>query len=355
VRLLRTTLNLPDAWTATEVLHRGEEAAAWRAAAAQAVSTRCPGDLVSVLLRARRCRFAQAFPEYHSVLACLARHTGTGPKAMVLDLERLPAAWELEDQPYMVRKDSKGVNVISRRSLNHFVHSQLLAILQDLVDKSCQSIRTRDRKDGSKVPQHYKVDMVEHVMNLRSWQVYLRARDRIAEKDRGRRPGASLKDEQLLTSSGPAAQLLQEFRAAGGPLHEELNECLLWHGTLPASADQIAIGDFKLALAGSHTGTMYGRGLYFAEAFTKSDEYARHTDEQGRRAMLLCRCTMGRYLYVDEEPCARQLEASVLFGEYDSVLGDRRKLRGTYREFVFFDADLVYPAFLVWYRRSTDA
>jgi len=34
---------------------------------------------------------------------------------------------------------------------------------------------------------------------------------------------------------------------------QEEAECLLWHGTLPASADQIAIGDFKLALAGSHT------------------------------------------------------------------------------------------------------
>mmetsp|Transcript_45170 Transcript_45170/g.121618 ORF Transcript_45170/g.121618 Transcript_45170/m.121618 type:complete len:103 (-) Transcript_45170:74-382(-) len=99
---------------------------------------------------------------------------------------------------------------------------------------------------------------------------------------------------------------------------------------------------------------MYGRGIYLAEAFTKSDEYSRRTNARGERSMLLCRCVMGRYNYVDTEPNGKKLEASVLSGAYDSVLGDRRKFRGTYREFIFFDADLVYPAFLVWYKRSAD-
>ena len=39
-------------------------------------------------------------------------------------------------------------------------------------------------------------------------------------------------------------------------------------------------------------------------------------------------------------------------GQYDSVLGDREKCSGTYREFIVFDDDLVYPEFIVKYRHE---
>ena len=37
--------------------------------------------------------------------------------------------------------------------------------------------------------------------------------------------------------------------------------------------------------------------------------------------------------------------------EYDSLLGDRLRCRGTYREFVIFDAAQVYPEYMLLYRR----
>ena len=36
---------------------------------------------------------------------------------------------------------------------------------------------------------------------------------------------------------------------------------------------------------------------------------------------------------------------------YDSVLGDREMVRGTFKEFVVYDADNVYPAYEIRYRR----
>ena len=45
------------------------------------------------------------------------------------------------------------------------------------------------------------------------------------------------------------------------------------------------------------------------------------------------------------------LVASVLRGEYHSVLGDREKAAGTFREFVVMDQDQVYPEILVRYTR----
>ena len=38
-------------------------------------------------------------------------------------------------------------------------------------------------------------------------------------------------------------------------------------------------------------------------------------------------------------------------GDYDSVLGDREHVKGTFREFVVYDTHQVYPEFIVWYRK----
>ena len=37
---------------------------------------------------------------------------------------------------------------------------------------------------------------------------------------------------------------------------------------------------------------------------------------------------------------------------YHSVMGDRRRTRGTYIEIMVYDRDLVYPEYIVYYRRK---
>jgi len=115
-----------------------------------------------------------------------------------------------------------------------------------------------------------------------------------------------------------------------------------------------------LALAGTGKGALYGRGLYFAEASSKSDEYAGEDagdalSSKNLHAMLLCRVVCGRILYTDaEKPDAELLErrCAVASGEHDSVLGDREACRGTYREYVVYQAPQVYPEYIVVYRRK---
>ncbi|CAJ1415001.1 unnamed protein product [Effrenium voratum] len=43
---------------------------------------------------------------------------------------------------------------------------------------------------------------------------------------------------------------------------------------------------------------------------------------------------------------------SCLKKEFHCVLGDREKVRGTFREFIVFDNDQVYPEYIVWYERE---
>merc|ERR1719277_1554018 len=77
--------------------------------------------------------------------------------------------------------------------------------------------------------------------------------------------------------------------------------------------------------------------------------------------MLLCRAVLGRTLV---EPARRprrteELEARCASAgpdsEYDSLCGDRLHAVGTYREFVVYNSGQVYPAYIIVYRRTTQA
>merc|ERR1719313_598192 len=139
-------------------------------------------------------------------------------------------------------------------------------------------------------------------------------------------------------------------------LDSNVNEFYLWHGTTPEGAIGISTDGFKLAYAGSHAGTYFGRGCYFAECSSKSDEYARAGDSifAGVFALLLCRVTCGS-LFRTTVPDHASIDKALASGDYDSVLGDREASVGTYREFVVYDEDLVYPEYVLLYERKFDA
>jgi len=79
-------------------------------------------------------------------------------------------------------------------------------------------------------------------------------------------------------------------------------------------------------------------------------------DKNNRFPVVICRVTLGHINYVPhkdptKDPGREKLESSCLTGEYHSVLGDRKKAKGTYREFVVYNHYQVYPHFIVWYKR----
>lgn len=154
--------------------------------------------------------------------------------------------------------------------------------------------------------------------------------------------------------------LAENNKAAGDllksqDLQEGTNEFFLFHGTCPAATDAICEGNFQKSLASS--GGLYGPGFYFAEASSKADEYASDDREgiyKGLYAMLLCRVTCGALLYNDQlTPDVDTLTTLIEpQGPYHSLLGDREKVRGTYREFVIYDNEQIYPEYIVIYRRG---
>uniref|UniRef100_A0A7S4VC97 Poly [ADP-ribose] polymerase n=1 Tax=Alexandrium monilatum TaxID=311494 RepID=A0A7S4VC97_9DINO len=203
----------------------------------------------------------------------------------------------------------------------------------------------------------FQVVQVQQNCNPTLWANYVRARDDTDAKiDMSGRHGArttiSCKTSETLLALPEGAELL-------GPLETGVNEFLLFHGTKPSACESICKSDFMVRLAGSNAGALYGPGIYFAECSSKSDEYASDDPTgiySGLYAMLLCRVTCGRTLYTDEvHPNVDDLvRRCTVTGEYDSVLGDREKARGTYREFIVFNNDQAYPAYVIIYKRLTE-
>eukprot|EP00929_Paragymnodinium_shiwhaense_P102464 TRINITY_DN65661_c0_g1_i1.p1 TRINITY_DN65661_c0_g1~~TRINITY_DN65661_c0_g1_i1.p1 ORF type:complete len:463 (+),score=108.69 TRINITY_DN65661_c0_g1_i1:137-1525(+) len=254
---------------------------------------------------------------------------------MYRDLAKLPAGWDVEA---MVKARKQG-RLLSRAAVDD---PSTLALFQRLLDKTFRDKWTRDRK-GAKVPAGYEVIQVLEVQNDALWIDYMVRRDEI------RRELCAMPDfkpEAVATANAVDA-------LPGPPLEPEIGEAWLFHGTSPIAVEKITADNFSMSFAGTSAGTLYGRGLYFAENCSKADEYATK-DNVDVHSMILCRVTMGNpYVTAAVQPDPRECEELVLTGQFHSIIGDRLKCRGTYREFILFDESQVYANFIVQYKRIT--
>eukprot|EP00932_Pfiesteria_piscicida_P016606 SRR837773.3522.p1 GENE.SRR837773.3522~~SRR837773.3522.p1 ORF type:complete len:268 (+),score=91.01 SRR837773.3522:99-806(+) len=221
--------------------------------------------------------------------------------------------------------------------------------VQELMNSTWKEVVTRDRKalSGGGSVDHFEVVQVNRNENTRLFADYAKRRQAVAKK---------FSKEDVLTNVLTANANFAEL----GPTVDGCNEFFMFHGTKPSSCKSIIDNDFILKLAGSRRGTLYGPGLYFAESSSKADEYADDDKDgiyRGLYAMLLCRVTLGKSLYTDEHfPDGDKLANACtgLCAQYHSVLGDREKARGTYREFIIFEPQQVYPEYVIIYRRTAE-
>jgi hypothetical protein len=219
-----------------------------------------------------------------------------------------------------------------------------------MLDLTWKEATTRDR--GFRKPPKLKVVMVQQNCNHDLWKKYHKAcKDILCSM--GDHPRMSCKTRDAMVED--AVPLIDMF----GPLDTDANEFLLFHGSKPSAVEEICKNNFNVQLAGSNAGTLYGPGLYLAENSSKSDEYAADDDSgiyKGLYAMLLCRVACGRILYTDAlSPDKDSLtKQCTLKKRYDTVLGDREKTKGTYREFVVFNSSQVYPECVILYRRESE-
>jgi len=233
--------------------------------------------------------------------------------------------------------------------------SILIARMQQLVNETFfgwggkgKLTGTRDRRNP--LATDLKVEEVVHVANAENYLGYCKRREEIRADFMRLDPAEQNKDFDVKTRR---VSLKGVSMHSEEPVDNSINEFWFWHGTGKEGAAGITDTDFDMKRAGSAAGTMFGAGLYFAESCMKADEYTR-PDDRGLNPLILSRVTCGRMYYCDAKyPSDKkaELEGSCMGGGYHCVLGDREKVRGTFREFIVFDSDQVYPEYIVWYSR----
>eukprot|EP00411_Alexandrium_monilatum_P122507 CAMPEP_0175642988 /NCGR_PEP_ID=MMETSP0097-20121207/5558_1 /TAXON_ID=311494 /ORGANISM="Alexandrium monilatum, Strain CCMP3105" /LENGTH=526 /DNA_ID=CAMNT_0016948809 /DNA_START=66 /DNA_END=1646 /DNA_ORIENTATION=+ len=238
---------------------------------------------------------------------------------------------------------------------NHLVpvEEEDVARFQKLLDATYSNVTTRDRVNHTgtwMVPKSFTLKSVCRNENSRLWRKYeVRKAELMNEREAlDMNASGELEDYEQYTDV-KTTEAWESLLA--DELEDSINEWYLFHGTSASAALNICSSDFKMRLAGSATGTLYGRGSYLAESITKADEYAK--DERSTYTVLLCRVLGGRVRYCDEKtPDAEKLTNDCVEGPYDCILGDRTKTSGTYREFVFFDTENLYPEYVLKYERG---
>lgn len=274
----------------------------------------------------------------HWMLRCMDTHAFAEASEALRAAAGLPRGWRIAQ---MVRENLDD-RLIARVEITG--SSPFWKGMQELLDSSFVHRYTRDRR-GDQLPLRLQLRRVFHVQNELLWRTYqerqmsIREALEVSGRDLSREP--TLADAKTSSAAGCFPRL-----------DDHVRERWLWHGTTHASVEAITLEHFKLNLAGTRAGTLYGKGIYLCECCSKSDEYTEE-DANGDRVLLLCRATLGRIFCTAEDRPDRQrlTEFMCQGGGYHSVLGDRERIRGTYREIILYDSAQVYPEFVVVYRR----
>ncbi|CAJ1348228.1 unnamed protein product [Effrenium voratum] len=260
---------------------------------------------------------------------------------------RLPPSWSVE---CMVRGEGR---LLAKREVTE---PKLLRLFDGLVRSTAlPSVRTRDRRGA--VPRSFRAVRAVQIMNAGTWSSYARRRDVVAQdcaKLKARTDGGFWRDRlngELLTAELTAAH--PEVNAAE-PLVPAANEVWLFHGTSHDAAEGITTDDFDLTKA-NPSGAFDAEGLSFSPCCSAA--FAARMHEGGQSCGLAC---LGYVYYCeDRRPSARHLEETCQSvggkasherfrgQEWHSVLGDRKKTSGTFREFIIYDNLQAFPAYIV--------
>lgn len=236
----------------------------------------------------------------------------------------------------------------------------LVEVVQKMFDTTWKTVVTRDRKGGA--PSRLEVVSVSRFEDSDMWAKYHDQKKQISTR-------GVLPSIMELDGDFAAGHVLTDAFARhlthGAELDRGLNEHYLFHGTSPEAAESIAESGFRLNLAGTHAGTMFGKGAYFGECASKADEYASAGSGVGQAlgfrgfaqandefAILVCRVCCGKVFRALRASDKSEFLPLIEQGAIDGVLGDREASVGTYREFVVFNEAQVYPEYRVIYRRK---
>ncbi|XP_059158975.1 protein mono-ADP-ribosyltransferase PARP14-like [Physella acuta] len=227
------------------------------------------------------------------------------------------------------------------------------------VDQSTQSIisdlvvRTWDRepyylgRDAAGLDRNSKISItkVERIENRALYSAYRNAKLKLMQDQIDKR-GICTPIESLPNSGGgiQTTELLPSHFTQS--LCSEINEHYLFHGTTFDRIGGLSSGGFKINK--SDQNGMVGQGIYQAEMSRKADQYADPKHERSpdgyRLKLILSRTLLGNVTVLDRPDNYYRPT-----GPFNSVVANiKHKM---FREFVVYEDGLVYPEYVVTYKR----
>jgi hypothetical protein len=142
-----------------------------------------------------------------------------------------------------------------------------------------------------------------------------------------------------------------------GPLDSDVNELYLFHGTHFPVALGIAHEGFDMRV-NYEGGGYHGQGTYFSDEACKANQYADGEPKSScMRTLILSRVIVGDPWYTDQvnTQCRKPPKRRGTNRDHDSIIAKPGAMDGhpekwqTHQEFVIFNNDQAYPAFIIQY------
>lgn len=216
------------------------------------------------------------------------------------------------------------------------VSAAVRAAVQHIMDMGQDGASCAPRPAG----RRFEVMTVLHNANAELWQVYCAARSRLKHT--------------IVPSPGVSPPLGAPVLECMGTLDPEVGESLLLHGMKPNSVEMVCQGWFGDSLSAIADGLP--DSVHLHETSRSADLCAQDMlegSEAGLCALVLCRAVCGASLVMDTagpKDMVNSLLDDALSASFDSAVCGDPESRS--REVLVRDGSLVYPEYVVFYRRA---
>jgi len=338
---------------------------------------------------------AQAEAEKVSKKAAMFKAIGVGGSSKVLPVDDVVDVVRGLQQPEYWEKTlaANAADNLAAIPLDRDGHDRATwAALERLLETDKDKLQANG-KDRSNSVTYEKLRMARawRLENPMLWEEYLAGRGRV------KRDMQVLRKAGVKAAGGDPPATARIAASLPGTLNADVNEAILLHGTNAAVLPSIMVQGMNERFAGSSAGAAYGEGSYLAEDAGKNDQYVtvdahydRSSDLHKRLYnnrcrhpndvfyIVVCRVALGHHVRTTEtgvyatscdtgeQVYASGAGGSIIYRElakvpglstaspvhHHSLLVDVIRVHMRYREFVVFHSDLIYPEYVIAYKRE---
>jgi len=277
------------------------------------------------------------------------KHLRTGKTRQIRILPGVPSQWETPTPELL--QQGNDLRSFYIEVTDHMIWNSILHILQN-------TGHAWDQTKDCSCMGWAEIKSVHRIENMVLWHRYKRRLDTMRQDHATSNISVGSADLDLDGYGNIMAQSQQIFDC-GEPLALDIDEKILLDGTSWKNANSIVCEGFDNRMCQN---AFYGAGVYFACAACKSHQYTCNQHKKCcsckcQRTVIIARVALGdSYVATETRKKERRPPVrSASSGTYDSIVVKPGLIKGhhkpnqVHQEYVIFDREQAYPAFVVEY------